>query len=197
MTDRRNAAPGGALRRLAALLTARNVLDREMTKIIGKPMEKGNFGEFVAAQIFDIRLNEKATEKGYDGRFTVGEYSGAPLKDRKVEIKYYAKCNHDLDLKTGEAKPAFYLVMTGPPKRDNEAKDTPAPWVIESVFLFETEALERVVVPKTNPVGIKKERWAEAQIYPAHNGDFTNEGQEFVNDERRAALALFGSEAVD
>lgn len=197
MTDRRNAAPGGALRCLAALLTARNVLDCEMTKIIGRPMDKGPFGEFVAARIFDIRLHKKAVVKGHDGCFTVGDYKGEPLKGRKVEIKYYARCNHDLDMKTGEEKPAFYLVMTGPPKREGEAKGTPAPWVIESVFLFETEALERVVVPKTNPVAIKKERWAEAQIYPARNGDFTNEGQEFVNDERRAALALFGSEAVD
>ena len=197
MTDRRNVIAEGPLRCLAALLTARNVLDCEMTKIIGRPMDKGPFGEFVASQIFDLDLNLNAAKKGYDGYFTVGDYKGEPLKGRKVEIKYYTKCDRSLDLKTGVEKPAFYLVMTGPPKRDNEDKDTPAPWVIESVFLFETEALEQVVVPKKDPVGIKKERWVEAQIYPAHNGDFTNEGQEFVNEERRAALALFGSEAVD
>ena len=52
MSDRRNAAPGGALRRLASLLTARNVLDCEMTKIIGRPMDKG-FGQLMASQIFD------------------------------------------------------------------------------------------------------------------------------------------------
>ena len=197
MSDRRAVIAEGPLRRLAALLTARNVLDCEMTKIIGRPMDKGPFGEFVAAQIFGIHLNEKAAKKGYDGCFTVGEYKGEPLKGRKVEIKYYTKCDRNLDMKTGEGKPAFYLVMTGPPKRDGEAKGIPAPWVIESVFLFETEALERVVAPKSDPVGIKKELWAAAQIYPAHNADFTNEGREFVNDERRAALALFGSEAVD
>ena len=167
-----------------------------MAAIIGKPMEKGNFGEFVAVRIFDIHLNRKAVVKGYDGHFTVGEYRGVSLRGQKVEIKYYTKWNGDLDMKTGDPKPAFYLVITGPPKHEREAKGTPTPWAVESVFLFETEALERVVVPRKDPVSIKKELWAAAEIYPAHNSDFEDDGREFVNDERRAALALFGPEAV-
>ena len=150
----------------------------------------------MAARIFDIHLNQKAVVKGYDGYFTVGEYRGAPLRGRRVEIKYYTKWNRDLDMKTGDPKPAFYLVITGPPKREREAEGTPSPWVVESVFLFETEALERVVVPKKDPVSIKKELWTAAEIYPAHSSDFTDAGREFVNDELRAALALFGPEAV-
>ena len=185
MTDRRHAVPGGALRRLAALLTARNVLDREMAAIIGKPMEKGNFGEFVAARIFDIELHESGAHPGSDGVFQGGDLHGT------VNIKYCGRHDRNLDLKEKEC-PDYYLVMTGPEKA---AKTRP--WVIESVFVFDAAALVREL-RRRNPnkkigvaAGVPVDLWEAAMIYPQPVSDLLP-----VTDARRDLLALFASSRV-
>lgn len=192
MSDRRNTAPGGALRRLAALLTARNVLDLEMAKIIGSPMEKGNFGEFVAAQIFDIELHRNRANPGCDGVFRSGELAG-----KCVNIKYYAKHDGNLDLKE-EKGPDYYLVLTGPKKA---AKTRP--WVIESVFVFDAPALVRELL-KRNPkkkigtaAGVPVDLWEAAMIYPQPVSGLRPVCDLLpVTDARRDLLEMFASSRI-
>ena len=186
MSDRRNTAPGGALRRLAALLTAKNVLDREMTKIIGRPMEKGNFGEFVAAQVFDIELHRNRANPGCDGVFRGGTADG-----RCVNVKYSAKHDGLLNMKEKEG-PDYYLVLTGP-KKAVKAR----PWVIESVFVFDAAALVRELL-KRNPkkkigiaAGVPVDLWEAAMIYPEPVSGLLP-----VTDAQRDLLALFASSRI-
>lgn len=181
MTDRRSAAPGWTLRRLAALLTAKNVLDREMAEIIGKPMEKGNFGEFVAGQIFDIELHESGAHEGSDGVFRSGELAG-----QSVNIKYSGKHDGTLNMKKRKG-PDHYLVMTGP----KDAADS-RPWVIESVFLFEAkDLLRRLTVQIGTATSVRKELWDEAEIYPDDSVSPLT-----LTRRERNLLALFSAPAI-
>lgn len=192
MSDRRNTAPGGALRRLAALLTAKNVLDREMATIIGKPMEKGNFGEFVAAQIFDIKLHDSGAHEGSDGVFRNGKLAG-----KSVNIKYSAKHDGNLNMKE-EKGPDYYLVLTGP-KKAAKAR----PWVIESVFVFDAPALVRELL-KRNPkkkigtaAGVPVDLWEAAMIYPQPVSGLRPVCDLLpVTDARRDLLEMFASSRI-
>lgn len=119
---------------LSVLLKRKNEVEREMTSIIGRPLEKGHFGEFVAAAIFGIELCGSAAQEGYDGWFR-----GGALDGKTVNIKYYTKHDGLLDLKR-ENGPDYYLVMTGPPAEPAPSCGQTRPWVIESVFLFQADS---------------------------------------------------------
>lgn len=96
------------LEQLAELIRKRNALEREIKALIGRPAAIGHIGEYIAATVFDIALEESATQKGIDGHFTDG-----PLKDRTVNIKWYARREGLLDI-TPDGLPDYYLVLTGP-----------------------------------------------------------------------------------
>ena len=74
------------LTKLAQLIKQRNLLEEEITAVIGRPAQIGHLGEYIAAQIFDIQLEESAVAKGIDGYF-----QSSPIKNRSVNIKWYAK----------------------------------------------------------------------------------------------------------
>lgn len=149
-------------------------------------MEKGPFGEFVAAQVFGIDLCRAANEKDYDG-----EFRDDFLQGKKVNIKYYARHDRNLDLKE-EGGPDCYLVMTGPEKAAKAR-----PWVIESVFVFEAAALVQEL-RKRNPkkkigvaAGVPVDLWESAMIYPRPVSPLLR-----VTDAQWALLALFSASAV-
>ncbi|MXY22284.1 MAG: hypothetical protein F4Y49_13240 [Dehalococcoidia bacterium] len=54
---------------LADLIKQRNAIDRDISEISGRPAERGPLGEFIAAEIFDIELQEAANYRGSDGVF--------------------------------------------------------------------------------------------------------------------------------
>ena len=181
------------LTELAEFVRRKNLADRPIARLIGKPALPGHFGEFVAAQIFDIRLNKGAAFPGFDGRFRSGELTG-----KSVNIKYKTKRDGLLNLKKeGEAGPDYYLVMTGPKKRAQPPLGGNRPWVIESVFLFEAEALVRELRNR-NPkkkigvaAGVPVDLWKKAMIYP--NGGSPHLP---VTEARRRRLALFSEAEI-
>ena len=71
---------------LAGLIRRRNQLEQEITALIQRPAQIGHLGEYIAAHIFDIMLEQSAAHKGFDGRFTDG-----PLQGRTVNVKWYAR----------------------------------------------------------------------------------------------------------
>lgn len=174
-------------------MTAKNVLEREMTTIIDRPMEKGHFGEFVASQVFDIKLHESAAKKGSDGVFRSGDLGG-----KTVNIKFYTKHDGLLDLKKKkEDGPDYYLVMTGPKEKAESSRGKTRPWVIESVFVFNAAALVRELL-RRNPTkkigvaaGVPKDLWEAAMIYPDGVSSLLS-----VTDVQRGLLALFAADAV-
>ena len=155
------------LDRLAKLIREKNRLDEEISSITGRPGLIGHLGEYIASRLFDIELAESATQKSFDGYFTKG-----PLADKTVNIKWYAKRQNILDLVI-EDPPDYYLVMTGPKASPGSSKGRARPWLISSVFLFETDELMEALSIRGVLVGtatsVVEELWDVAQLYPKQN----------------------------
>lgn len=170
---------------LSVLLKRKNEVEREMAAIIGRPLEKGHFGEFVAAQIFGIELCGSATQEGYDGWFR-----GGALDGKTVNIKYYTKHDGLLDLKR-ENGPDYYLVLTGPAGEPAASCGRTRPWVIESVFLFQAaELLGRLTVKIGIATSVRKSLWNDAKIYPCDSSLLP------LEQSQKDLLALFRESAV-
>ena len=54
---------------LAGLIRRRNQLEQEITALIQRPAQIGHLGEYIAAHIFDIMLEQSAAHKGFDHIF--------------------------------------------------------------------------------------------------------------------------------
>lgn len=87
------------LEKLADLISERNRISKTISKLIGRPALPRHIGEYIASKIFNIELEEFATSKGIDGRFTEG-----PLKGKTVNIKLYGKREGLLDISLARAK---------------------------------------------------------------------------------------------
>ncbi len=61
-----------SLARAGALLRERNAIDAELARLIQRPMTSGHLGEWIAARVFDIELEDPAVAAGIDGRFRSG-----------------------------------------------------------------------------------------------------------------------------
>lgn len=147
-------------RNFTDLIKQRNEVEVAGSKIIGRPFIIGHIGEYIASEIFDIKLNESASAKGHDGYFNNG-----PLKGCSVNIKYYSRKGRLLDLCKVEG-PDFYLVLMG-----SSDKKEIAPWDIESVYLFDTKWLLEKLEGKVKigvASSVRKEYWNSTMIYPVN-----------------------------
>jgi hypothetical protein len=145
----------------------------------------GHIGEYIASRIFGIVLEESASRMSVDGRF-----AGGVLIHRTVNIKWYAKREGVLDL-TPEALPDYYLVLAGPWSSAGSSRGEVRPWVIESVYLFESKELMGALRARGVKMGIAtnvaQEIWEAAEIYPNQHSHWLN-----VSDEQHKKLQLFG-----
>ena len=141
-----------SLTQLAALLKARNTIDVEIARLVGRPALMGHVGEYIAAAIFNISLESSANHVGSDGHFLAG-----PLAGRTVNIKWYGRQEGILDIATTHS-PQFYLVLTGDVSRATTSLHSTRPWVISSVFIFNSEELHRELVERTVKIGVATER---------------------------------------
>ena len=173
------------LERLAGLIHAKNKIDDEIAEIIGRPSLTGSIGEYIASEIFKIELEQSAVEKGIDGRFTQG-----PLKEQTVNIKFYAKRENLLDINPDHL-PDYYLVITGPKSSPVSSRGTTRPWLISSVYLFNSQKLMNELKNRDVKIGIAtsviSKLWDEAEIYP-------NQGSNIIalSEEQVQQLRLFG-----
>lgn len=181
------------LTELAKFVRTKNVADRPIARLIGKPAFPGNFGEFVAEQVFAIKLHPDASHPGSDGVFRRGK-----LKRKSVNIKYYTKHDRLLDMKKeGEIQPSYYLVMTGPDEEPGPSHGKSRPWVIESVFLFDARALVRKLKARSpkKKIGVATyvsvDLWENARIYPNGVSPLLR-----VTEVRRRRLALFSEAKI-
>src|SRR5690242_4625709 len=130
-----------------------------------RPMTSGHLGEWIAAQVFDIELEESAVAAGIDGRFRSG-----PLRGRTVNVKWYLKREGLLDTTESTALD-YYLVLTGPTSAAGSSRGTTRPWCIEAVFLFDAPQLRSEQVMRGVKLGVAssviKQQWAAAEIYPS------------------------------
>jgi hypothetical protein len=171
------------LKNLSKLLKERNLLDHEISQIIGFPAEKGHIGEFIASKIFNITLNKSATQKGHDGYFSEGN-----LKGKTVNIKFYGKQESILGIKP-EFSIDYYLVLTGPRSYPASSRGTTRPFIIRSVFLFEAQTLHSELAGKVKlgiATPVKQNFWQKAEIYP----NLINKSL-MLNETQRSNLELF------
>lgn len=170
----------GELEHLAELIRAKNEADLSIARLLGRPALSGNIGEFVAARVFGIDLMPSGSHAGYDGVF-----STPPLAGRTVNIKTYSRNEWILDI--GKHPCDYYLVLTGPPGQARVR-----PWVIESVYLFDSRRL----IPQLQQLGIKigvatsvrKQYWEASRVFPADQGSPLD-----LTDDQVAALRLFSA----
>jgi hypothetical protein len=176
------------LAHLAELINKRNLLEREITALIGRPAEIGHIGEYIASRIFHITLVESASHKSIDGHFNI-----EPLKGRSVNIKWYAKLESALDI-TPDSLPDYYLVLTGPKSNAMTSRGRVRPWIIENVFLFDAPILVDELKRSGLKIGIatsvRQQFWAKAEIYPAQRNDALE-----LSELQHTALMLFHSGA--
>ena len=172
------------LRRLATLVHQRNEVAIEITQIIGRPAIIGHIGEFIAARVFDIALYESASHKGADGIF-----KSSQLQGRSVDIKWYAKREGLLDLKTGGV-PDYYLVLTGPQGPAASSRGEARLWGIDGVYLFDHSELVADLRRRGLRIGIassvKQSYWDAAEIYPRAKNPLMH-----LSSEQREMLELF------
>lgn len=172
------------LGRLAALIKERNKVEVEITAIIGRPVQVGHIGEYIAAHIFDLSLHDSAVTKGSDGIFQSG-----PLAGRSVNVKWYGKQEGMLDINPNGA-PDYYLVFTGPLATALSSKGMTRPWVISSVFLFEATPLVATLQAANVKIGVatgvKKALWEAAKLYPTQCNPVLP-----LTSAQRAQLSLF------
>jgi hypothetical protein len=166
---------------LASLLKSRNTVDGKIAGVIGRPAQAGNIGEYIASIIFRIALDEAGKRDGYDGRFTRG-----PLAGRTVDVQWHPRQDGLLNIRP-EAVPDYYMVLVGP---QTVPDGTTNPWLIESIFLFNSHELLLALRERGVQIGsgtsVTGPLWERAEIYPvARNTRLP------VSDEERKLLVLF------
>lgn len=187
MTD--EAASRAKLMGLATLITEKNLLERQIAGIVGRPGERGHVGEFIASLIFDIRLHGSAATKASDGFF-----QGGPLTGKSVNIKWYGQQQGVLDV-SPDLGPDFYLVLTGPRAPAASSRLAVRPWVIDHVYLFEQRTLVAALRERGVHIGVatsmQNALWEAAEIYPmARNPLLTLSGNQ------TSLLAAFASRGM-
>jgi len=155
-----------AIAHLADLLRERNRVDERIAGLIGRPAHTGHVGEWIAARIFGVKLNDSAIRPGSDGRF-----SEPPFAGRTVNVKLYTTRTNVLDMKElDQPHPDFYLVMTGPKVPAGSSRDCTHPIVIREVFLFEAGPLVERLKGRVKGIGtstsVTEKEWEDARIYP-------------------------------
>lgn len=175
---------------LAALIDERNEVSSRITALTGRPAQIGHLGEFIAAEVFDIALEQSATNKGFDGRFRTG-----PLAGKTVDVKWYPKREGIVDLRLRDL-PDFYLVLAGPISPPASSRDEARPWLIEGLYLFDARALVDSVASRGIRVGIAtsvaSEYWQAAEVFPRSLCPTFE-----LQPDQFAALALFSRSQAD
>jgi len=154
------------LERLSDLIRQRNENEVEITRIIGRPAQIGHIGEYLAAAIFNIALEDSANTAGFDGRF-----QECPFAGKTVNVKMYGKRESLLDINPDHV-PDFFLVFTGPASVAASSRNQTRPWIVAEVFLFSGPPLVARLRDRGVKIGIatsvRQADWDAARIYPAH-----------------------------
>ena len=173
------------LEQLAIAILNKNAADESVARIIGRPALIGHTGEYIAASVFGIKLEQSATTKSYDGHFTIGN-----LKGKNVNIKWYTKMEGLLDIDPDNL-PDYYLVLTGPIGAATSSRESTRPWLISFVYLFDArELLDQLDKGKTKigtATSVARQFWQDAELYPEQKSDLLT-----LNNEQMRLLSLFG-----
>lgn len=171
--------------RLSNLIKDLNDLTAQIGSIINRPAQIGHLGEYIAAKIFDITLQESASAKSIDGYFNTGA-----LAKRSVNIKWFLKNDGLMNL-ARRSPPDFYLVMTGRMVAPATSRGKIRPYVIKYVYLFGGQEIGEKLQSRGVKIGIassvRKDDWQTAEIYPRQVNQ-----QLLLNPKQITMLKMFG-----
>lgn len=163
---------------VAQLVRERNRIDAALSACIRRPALPGHLGDWIAARVFGIDLEQQTMVKGVDGRLADG---------RTVNIRWYLKRDNLLDLR--EDGPDCYLVLTGPMAPAESSPGASRPLVIDAVYLFDAATVVAGLRARGRRIGVassvRDDVWEAAEVYPRHNPAFV------LTLEQRELLALF------
>jgi len=171
------------LPRLAELLKARNTVEGNIANLIEQPVNIASVGDYIASVIFGITHTESAQKAIYD------KFSYGPLAGHTVDVQWHTRREGDLSLRT-DPPPDYYLVFAGPKAGSNSFHSLVNPWVIESVYLFDTRELLTALHERGVQIGTRTSvigpLWERAEIYPVQQTS-----RLVLSEEQRRLLALF------
>ncbi len=174
------------LEKLASEISKMNSIGTKISDITQRPATIGHTGEYIAAEIFDIELEESANTKGIDGLFRSGSLAG-----RTVNVKWYSKLEYMLDINP-DALPDYFLVMTGPKAVEPTLKGGIQPWLIDYVFLFNAAELMIELNARGVKIGVatsvRKHEWQNSEIYPNKRSMVYR-----MTDDQMGKVLAFGS----
>lgn len=172
------------LERVSMLVAHRNGIDAEIGSITGWPVVAGHLGEWIAAQVFDIELENSAVSKAIDGRFRSGLLAG-----KTVNVKWYGMQEGLLDMSDDPALD-YYLVMAGPKGPPSSSRGVPRPLTLDAVYLFDAHELFKSLTERGIKIGIatsvRTAHWSAAEIHPNPNNSTL-----ILGPEQHNALSLF------
>ena len=173
------------LEQLAIAIRNKNAADESVARIIGRPAQIDHTGEYIAATIFGIKLEQGTKAKSPEIHFTIGK-----LKGKSVEIKWYTKMEGLLDIDP-DKPPDYYLVITGPIGAASSSREATRPWLISFVYIFDArDLLDRLDMEKVKTgtaASVPKQLWQEAELYPEQRSDLLT-----LDNEQMRLLSLFG-----
>lgn len=165
---------------LSEFIKERNVIDEKISLLINRPAQIQHVGEYIAAKIFDIKLETTANHKGSDGRFINGKI----LQNKTVNIKWYTKNQSLLDI-CPDASLDYYLLLVGPKTRSMTSVGMQRPWIIEKVFLFNHQEIIQALSSRNVKIGVAssiiKKDWESGEIYP----NSVNKVLEITSEQKR------------
>ena len=168
---------------MARLLGEKNAVDSKIARIVGSSARIGDVGEYIASQIFGIRLHGSRSAKGSDGTFAGGSLAG-----KTVNVKFYTDTGNGLDMKP-PGSTAFYLVLWGGGEQP-ESKGVNRPLSVDFVYIFDESALVQKLIARGVKIGmassLRNEDWNEAEIYPNNRSPVYT-----VSIDQRKKLGLF------
>ncbi|SCL45985.1 hypothetical protein GA0070606_0898 [Micromonospora citrea] len=170
------------LRQLAALLRARDELDAQIAALTRRSARIGDIGEFIAAQVFDIKLADTATQAGHDGAFRSGPLAGAT-----VNVKTYGDAFAGIDISPHPCD--FYLILSGPARPPGAVRHHR--WRIGAAYLLDSRRLLDSLTARRVKIGvatsIRRGDLDVAQVFPTAGADAPIR----LTPEQTALLSLF------
>jgi hypothetical protein len=179
----------GEIDALAALIRKRNEIAAQITKLIGRPAQIGHIGEYIASKVFNVELHASASSKGSDGKFRSGS-----LREKSVNVKFYAKCEGLLDIRD-DALPDYFLVFSGPRSQATTSRREDRLWSIDWAFLINAKKLHTHFIERGVKGGIATsvtaDQWNLAEVFPASTNT-----ELILSEAQKSWLQLFASDVV-
>lgn len=173
------------LSRLAELLRARNTVESNIANLLDTTVNLSTVGQFIAANIFHIRLISSAQHHEFAGIF-----SHEPLTGKTVDVQWYPRREGSMHIHS-DPPPDYYLVLAGPKQESSTTRALVNPWLITSVHLFDGHTLLNVVRERGVQIGSRtsviSQLWEQAEIFPTQRNPLLP-----LTSEQCQLLQLFG-----